>query len=103
MKHYVCMRKDNKDMVSLNPEYGIEVTALAQLADRVKDTNPELYNVLTILIASILATDEKNLLTYCNRYLEDKVYSDKLKKSINEMLEGFKDDPDDKSWGLFGY
>ena len=28
-------------MVSLNPEYGIEVTALSQLADKIKDDNPE--------------------------------------------------------------
>ena len=46
------MRKNDKKMVSLNPEYGIEVTALSQLADKIKDDNPELYNILTILILS---------------------------------------------------
>ena len=90
-------------MVSLNPEFGIEVTALAQLADRVMDTNPELYNILTILVASILDSDEKNLLNYCNKYLEDRVFSAQLKKSINEMIDGYKDDPDDKDGGLFSY
>jgi hypothetical protein len=50
------MRKDKK-MVSLNPEYGIEVTSLGQVADKVKNDNPELYNILTILIASILGKD----------------------------------------------
>ena len=60
-KHCAFMRKNNK-MVSLNPEYGIEVTTLAQLADKVKDDNPELYNILTILVASILGSEEKKLL-----------------------------------------
>ena len=46
------MRK-NKKVVSLNPEYGIEVTTLAQLADKAKDDNPELCTILTILTASI--------------------------------------------------
>lgn len=80
------MRKDNK-MVSLHPEYGIEVTTLAQLADKAKDDNPELCTILTILTASILAGDEKNLVEYSNKYLEDKVYTDKIKDSINKMLE----------------
>ena len=89
MRLYVCMRKDNK-MVSLNPEYGIEVTTLSSLADEVKDSNPELYNILTVLVASIIATDEKTLVTYINSYLEDKVSSDKIKDSINKMLDEYQ-------------
>ena len=81
-------------MVSLNPEYGIEVTALAQLAEKVKDDNPELYNILTILIASILGNDEKKLLEYSNKYLEDKAYADKLKTQISDMLEKYKKNKD---------
>jgi len=92
MKHYVYMRKD-KEMVSLNPEYGIEVTALGQIADSVKNDNPELYNVLTILIASLIGNDEKKLLEYCNRYLEEKAYSKNLKDQISQMLEDFQNKP----------
>jgi hypothetical protein len=91
------MRKDKK-VVSLNPEYGIEVTSLGQVADKVKNDNPELYNILTILIASMLGKDEKKLLDYCNKYLEDKVYADKVKDQITKMLdkyEKYKDDSDD--------
>ena len=77
-------------MVSLNPEYGIEVTSLGQIADNIKNDNPELYNILTILIASILGKDEKKLLDYCNKYLEDKVYSDKVKDQITKMLDEYK-------------
>ena len=80
------MRKDN-DVVSLNPEYGIEVTTLSQLADKVKDDNPELFNILTIVVASILGKNEEMLLQYCNKYLNDRAYTEKLKKTINEMLE----------------
>jgi hypothetical protein len=83
------MRKDKK-MVSLNPEYGIEVTSLGQVADKVKNDNPELYNILTILIASILGKDEKKLLDYCNKYLEDIAYSDKVKDQITKMLDEYK-------------
>jgi hypothetical protein len=87
------MRKDKK-VVSLNPEYGIEVTTLAQLAEKVKDDNPELYNILTILIASILGNDEKKLLEYSNKYLEEKAYTDKLKNQISDMLENYKKNKD---------
>tara|TARA_E500000331_G_C17150678_1_gene667131 strand:- start:142 stop:411 length:270 start_codon:yes stop_codon:yes gene_type:complete len=80
------MRK-NKKVVSLNPEYGIEVTTLTQIADKVKNDNPELCTILTILTASILAGDEKKLAEYSSKYLEDKVYTDKIKDSINKMLE----------------
>tara|TARA_A200000113_G_C8778261_1_gene326683 strand:+ start:129 stop:404 length:276 start_codon:yes stop_codon:yes gene_type:complete len=85
------MRKSEK-MVSLNPEYGIEVTTLSQLAERIKDTNPELHMIFTILIASILANDEKKFLEYGNKYLEDKVYEDKLKDQISDMLDKYKAD-----------
>lgn len=38
------MRK-NKKVVSLNPEYGIEVTTLTQIADKVKNDNRRIvYN-----------------------------------------------------------
>ena len=87
------MRK-NKKVVSLNPEYGIEVTTLAQLADKAKDDNPELCTILTILTASILAGDEKNLVEYSNKYLEDKVKTDNIKDEINKML-GNSLDPDE--------
>ena len=89
------MRKDKK-VVSLNPEYGIEVTTLAQLADKVKDDNPELYNILTITIASILGKNENMLLEHCNKYLTERAYSEKLKKTINKMLE-------DNDLDSFGY
>jgi len=85
-------------MVSLNPEYGIEVTTLSSLAEGVKDTNPELYNILTVLVASIIATDEKTLVTYINSYLEDKVSSDKIKDSINKMLDEYQNGNSDP-WG----
>ncbi len=87
------MRK-NKKAVSLNPEYGIEVTTLAQLADKAKDDNPELCTILTILTASILAGDEKNLVEYSNKYLEEKVKTDNIKDEINKML-GNSLDPDE--------
>jgi|TARA_B110000495_G_scaffold92536_1_gene79913 hypothetical protein len=95
------MRKHD-NMVSLNPEYGIEVTTLAQLADMVKDDNPELYNILTILVASILDSDEKTLVKHFNKYLEERIVCDQLKKSINDMIDGHSGDPDDdKGWDLF--
>ena len=97
------MRKSD-NMVSLNPEYGIEVTAIGRLADKVKDDNPELYVILTILIASILGKDERRLLEYCNKYLEDKIYLDKLKNSINDMLDNQQDKlGDDFGDDLFNY
>lgn len=81
------MRKNNKKMVSLNPEYGIEVTTLSQLADKIKDDNPELCSILTILTACIIANDEKSLAKYCNKYLTDKLYSDELKTEIQKMID----------------
>ena len=85
-------------MVSLNPEYGIEVTTINALADTIKDDNPELYNILTILAASILANDEKKLVKYCNDYLEDKVRKDDLRSQITKMINDFQSklDFDDK-------
>tara|TARA_B100001093_G_C26776379_1_gene992576 strand:- start:1106 stop:1381 length:276 start_codon:yes stop_codon:yes gene_type:complete len=91
------MRKSKK-MVSLNPKYATEVTSLDALAEKVKDDNPELYNILTIIIASLIGKDEKKLLEYCNKYLEEKLFSDKLKKSINDMLKNSDDNSD-----LFNY
>ena len=97
------MRKDNKKMVSLNPEYAIEITELTQLADKIKDDNPELYNILTILVASLLGEDEKKLLIYCNQYLEDKIQKCDLKSQISKMIKdfedkiGYSDTSDDKS------
>ena len=77
-------------MVSLNPEYGIEVSTLNSLADKVKDTNPELYTILTVISASIIGDDLVKLEKYCTKYLEDKVYESKLKNAIIEMLESEK-------------
>ena len=74
-------------MVSLNPEYGIEVSTLNSLADKVKDTNPELYTILTVISASIIGDDLVKLEKYCTKYLEDKVYESKLKNAIIEMLD----------------
>lgn len=73
-------------MVSLNPQYKIEVTTLTSLADKIKDDNPELCTILTVLTASILAEDEKKLAEYVNKYLEDKVKTDNIKEEINKML-----------------
>ena len=81
-------------MVSINPKYSIEVTTLNTLAEKVKDDNPELYSILTITTASLLGEDEKKLLEYCNKYLEEKLFSDKLKKSINDMLKNSDDNSD---------
>lgn len=83
------MRKSK--MVSLNPEYKIEVTTLTSLADKIKDDNPELCTILTVLTASILAEDEKKLAEYVNKYLEDKVKTDNIKEEINKMLENSLD------------
>ena len=74
-------------MVSLNPEYGIEVSTLNSLAGKVKDTNPELYTILTVISASIIGDDLVKLEKYCTKYLEDKVYESKLKNAIIEMLD----------------
>ena len=95
-------------MVSLNPEYGIEVTALGQIADSVKDDNPELCSILTVLIASLLGKDEKTLLDHCNRYLEERAYSDNIKQQINKMLKEYKgyqlpDDNDNPQNGLWKF
>ena len=89
------MRKDNKKMVSLNPQYKNEVTKLASLADKIKDDNPELCTILTILTASILAEDEKKLAEYVNKYLEDKVKTDNIKEEINKMLKNSLDPDED--------
>ena len=98
MNRCLFMRKNDKKMVSLNPEYGIEVTALSQLADKIKDDNPELYNILTILVASLLGEDEKKLLMYCNQYLEDKIQKGDLKSQITKMIKDFENKIDnDKS------
>ena len=85
-------------MVSLNPEYKIEVTILKNLAEKVKDNNVDLYNILTILSASITGGDEKQLVKYCNKYLEDKVYTNELKSKIQEMLDSYKNEDD--SFGI---
>ena len=82
-------------MVSFNPEYKIEVTTLTSLADKIKDDNPELCTILTVLTASILAEDEKKLAEYVNKYLEDKVKTDNIKEEINKMLENSLDPDED--------
>lgn len=78
------MKKDK--MVSLNPEFGIEVTAINAIAEKIKDDNPELYTILTVVSASIVGNDLKKLEKYCTKYLEDKVYESNLKNSIIDML-----------------
>jgi len=95
-------------MVSLNPEYGTEVIALGQVAESVKDDNPELYSILTVLIASLLGKDEKTLLGHCNRYLEEQVYSDNIKQQISKMLKEYKgyqlpDDNDNPQTGMWEF
>tara|TARA_B100002019_G_scaffold106831_1_gene91812 strand:+ start:141 stop:407 length:267 start_codon:yes stop_codon:yes gene_type:complete len=87
------MRKSK--MVSLNPQYKIEVTTLTSLADKIKDDNPELCTILTVLTASILAEDEKKLAEYVNKYLEDKVKTDNIKEEINKMLKNSLDPDED--------
>ena len=82
-------------MVSLNPQYKIEVTTLTSLADKIKDDNSELCTILTVLTASILAEDEKKLAEYVNKYLEDKVKTDNIKEEINKMLRNSLDPDDD--------
>ena len=84
-------------MVSLNPEYGIEVSTLNSLADKVKDTNPELYTILTVISASIIGDDLVKLEKYCTKYLEDKVYESKLKNAIIEMIDPEKRNNNDNS------
>ncbi len=74
-------------MVSLNPEYALDVSTLTELADKIKDDKPELYSILVIVIASILGDDEKNLVTYCNTYLTDSFY----KMQTNNKLEDIDD------------
>ena len=78
--------RNNKKMVSLNPEYKIEVTTLTSLAEKIKDDNPELCTILSVLCSSILAEDEKKLVKYINKYLEDKIKTDNIKDEINKML-----------------
>ena len=79
--------RNNKKMVSLNPEYKIEVTTLTSLAEKIKDDNPELCTILSNCnCCSILAEDEKKLVKYINKYLEDKIKTDNIKDEINKML-----------------
>ena len=85
------MRK-NKKVVSLNPEYGIEVGTLNALAEKIKNENHELYTILTILSASIIGNDLKKIEKYCTKYLEDRAYESKLKNSIIDMLSKGKND-----------
>ena len=79
------MKRDNP-MVNLNPEFGIEVEALAKIADRVKDTRPELYMILTTVMSAIIANDDKDLLKYCNNYLSDKLYGNKFYSDLKTAL-----------------
>ena len=41
--------RNNKKMVSLNPEYALDVSTLTELADKIKDDKPELYSILVIV------------------------------------------------------
>ena len=88
--------KKGKLMVMLNPEFGIEVEALMRVANRVKDTRPDLYSILTIVISVIIANDDKELLKYCNNYITDKLHGDKfygdLKSALGHYIDFEKED-----------
>ena len=73
-------------MVNLNPEFGIEVEALIKVAERVQDSRPELYSILTIVISVIIANDDKELLRYCNNYVTDKLQGDKFYSDLKSAL-----------------
>ena len=73
-------------MVNLNPEFGIEVEALMKVAERVQDSRPELYTILTILISVIIANDDKALLKYCNNYITDKLHGDNFYSDLKSAL-----------------
>ena len=83
-------------MVSLNPEFGIELEAILKVAERVKDTRPELHSILSTVAAVILAGDEKTLLKYCNNYVTDKLHGDKfygdLKTALGYYIDLEKED-----------
>ena len=89
------MKKD-KFMVYLNPEFGIEVEALAKVAERVRETRPDLYSILTIVITVIIANEDKQLLKYCNHYVTDKLHGDKfygdLKSALGYYIDLEKED-----------
>jgi hypothetical protein len=90
------MKKD-KPMVNLNPEYGIEVESLARVAERVRDSRPDLYSILTIVISVILADDDRGLLKYCNNYMMDKLHGDKFYDDLKSALGHYIDfDAEDK-------
>lgn len=88
------MRKNNK-MVSLNPKYGIEVSSLTELANRVKQDNPSLYAILVVIIASLYANDEEKLLKYCNSYLTDSFYDLQYKNKLSTDLFNLNNHTDD--------
>lgn len=73
-------------MVSLNPEFGIEVEALVKIAERVRDSRPDLYAVLTTVISAIIANDDRELLRYCNNYLTDKLHGDNFYGDLKAAL-----------------
>lgn len=83
-------------MVNLNPEFGIEVEALVKVAERVHDSRPDLYSILTIVISVIIANDDKELLKYCNNYIMDKLHGDKfysdLKSALGDYIDFEKED-----------
>ena len=83
-------------MVSLNPEFGIEVEALVKIAERVRDSRPDLYAILTTVISATIANDDKELLRYCNNYLTDKLHGDNfygdLKTALGYYIDLEKED-----------
>jgi hypothetical protein len=79
------MKKD-KFMVSLNPEFGIEVEALIKVAERVRESRPDLYSILTIVVSVIIANDDKELLKHCNNYLTTKVQGNKFYSDLKTAL-----------------
>lgn len=84
-------------MVSLNPEYGLEVELLVGLANRVRDDNPALYAVLTTVASSVLIKDEKHLSEYCSAYLLDTMYNKSLQSELEDILGNISDDKSTKN------
>ena len=57
-----------------------------KVAERVQDSRPELYTILTILISVIIANDDKALLKYCNNYITDKLHGDNFYSDLKSAL-----------------
>jgi hypothetical protein len=84
------MKKD-KLMVSLNPEFGIEVETLIKLAERVRESRPDLYSILTIVVSVVIANDDSELLKHCNTYLTNKIKGDMFYGDLKSALGHYID------------